>query len=131
MSRKPQSLAELIERTEQVQRDFADEVATSKRLKSEARTLLDHLNEGIGDLERSSGAAMGRSATAPSGSPAPSRPPQVVHPARRDTPQRLDNATFLTASHNTGKRSADAFSFSRERLMHHGVLIRFHPTDPF
>ena len=52
MSRKPQSLAELIERTEQVQRDFADEFATSKRLKSEARTPLDHLNEGIGDLER-------------------------------------------------------------------------------
>ena len=49
---KPQSLAELVERAEQVRCDFAGELAANRGLKLEATTLLDLRHEIICDLER-------------------------------------------------------------------------------
>lgn len=52
MSRSLQSSAELIERTEQVRLEFADELAANARPKADAATMIDRRHELIGDLDR-------------------------------------------------------------------------------
>jgi hypothetical protein len=52
MSRSLQSFAELIERTEHVRLEFADELAANARLRADAATMIDRQHELIGELDR-------------------------------------------------------------------------------